>query len=258
MSKHGVRTEEKVTKVKVEEQKRLGVVFDIDGTLIGESMRDLYRGIRIRPGAIDFIRWLKSRGHRVSLWTKASSWWADRVAFEICPLVHGPHECAGSQCGSTFDFVWSDDKLRRQSEPSNRWQTMSMNCTTSTGNECKWCEVYSSTCHQCECTWNYACPCREVKDLRKIWCSNDEDTNGFTKERTVIVEDTPQNCIYNYGNALYVPTYRGCLSGDDADIFSKMKVFFETSLEICENVRFVQKCQHGSHYHACYQQSWMI
>jgi len=102
-----------------------------------------------------------------------------------------------------------------------------------------------------------------VKDLRKIWYSPEEATNGFVKERTLIIEDTPQNCRYNYGNAIYVPTYRGYPgeeegTGDgERSIFSRLRRFFETELETCENVRFVKKCLHGEYYHACYQQSWL-
>ena len=35
---------------------------------------------------------------------------------------------------------------------------------------------------------------------------------GFTRDATVIVEDTPSNCVRNFGNAIYVPRF-DCVSG---------------------------------------------
>ena len=243
--------------VHVPAEKRLGVVFDIDGTLVAEQSRDLYCGMKLRPGALEFMQWLTSRGHRLGLWTKASKFWSHRVVKKACPLVSGPHDCSGTDCRRTFDFVWSADKLKRQNEPSRRWQHRGS--ASSTGDdECKWCEAYSSACHQCECMWNYECPCRYIKDLRKIWYSSDEETKDFVRERTLIVEDTPQNCRYNYGNAIYVPTYKGYLEEDGTgDLFTRIRAFFERELETCDDVRYVRKCDHGKHYHACYRQSWM-
>eukprot|EP00581_Thalassiosira_minuscula_P015418 CAMPEP_0183724460 /NCGR_PEP_ID=MMETSP0737-20130205/17944_1 /TAXON_ID=385413 /ORGANISM="Thalassiosira miniscula, Strain CCMP1093" /LENGTH=304 /DNA_ID=CAMNT_0025955057 /DNA_START=46 /DNA_END=960 /DNA_ORIENTATION=+ len=248
------------TKPLVPEERRLGVVFDIDGTLIAEIKRDFYSGIKIRPGAIEFITWLKKRGHAASIWTKASKPWAHRVVQEICPLVYGPHECSGLKCHKTFDFVWCFDKCKVEKDPSLYWQIRYAEANADI-DDCKWCEAYGSTCRQCECAWDLSqCPCRHVKDLRKVFgyagaSSTDKTSRMFTKERTIIVEDTPQNCRYNYGNAIYVPTYRGCVYKED--VFAKMQSFFENELESCEDVRFYQKCDHGKHYHACYRQSWL-
>mmetsp|Transcript_23323 Transcript_23323/g.28072 ORF Transcript_23323/g.28072 Transcript_23323/m.28072 type:complete len:251 (+) Transcript_23323:24-776(+) len=237
-----------------DEEKSLGVVFDVDGTLIKEPTRDDCHGIQIRPGAAEFIQWLASRGHCVSIWTKSSKFWANRVVKKVCPLVYGTHDCPGITCRKTFSFVWCDDMLRIQQMPSLQWYCRDI---ASSGDECKWCEAYSSTCHQCECMWNYECPCRFIKDLRKVWYSSDDETKGFAKDRTLLIEDTPQNCRYNYGNAIYVPTYKGCTEDEEKEpIFSRMQSFFEREIEPSENVRFVQKCNHGQRYHACYKQSW--
>mmetsp|Transcript_4050 Transcript_4050/g.6339 ORF Transcript_4050/g.6339 Transcript_4050/m.6339 type:complete len:228 (-) Transcript_4050:2124-2807(-) len=177
------------------EETKLGVVFDIDGTLIGLNKRDEYQGIKIRDDGIEFIQWLKSRGHHVSIWTKASKFWAHSVVKKICTLIHGVHGCTGYKCRKTFDSIWCDDMLRKVKTPNPQW------CFTGRDDECKWCEAYSSTCTECECIWDDdECPCRKVKDLRKIWYSSEEATKGFVEERTLIIEDTPQNCRYNYGN----------------------------------------------------------
>ena len=106
----------------------------------------------------------------------------------------------------------------------------------------KWCEVYGRAGPQCECSWDTSqCPCRYIKDLRKVFGysttihQTEDETYRFTKQRTVIVEDTPQNCRYNYGNAIYVPTYKGGISSDECQ-FAKMQSFFEDELECCEDL----------------------
>ena len=95
-----------------EETKRpLGIVFDIDGTLIRESRH--LSGICIRPHAVDFLAWCCRRGHRVALWTAGHWTWGDKVARKICPLVQESlgqpeHTCSGRDCSATFDFVWGE------------------------------------------------------------------------------------------------------------------------------------------------------
>ena len=49
----------------------LGIIFDIDGTLIAEGKR--IHGVHIRPGTIELLSWCKERGHGVALWTVSSS-----------------------------------------------------------------------------------------------------------------------------------------------------------------------------------------
>lgn len=205
----------------------------------------------VRPHAIDFLRWCKDRGHAISLWTKAHSAWADHVRRTLCQLVaNDDHQCSQT-CRRIFEFVWSGNKVTRR--------CLSRACSEhfdDGGTSCRWCEVYSRTCRQCYCYFYSAhCPCRDVKDLRKVWYSSEKETDNFTKERTLIVENTPQNCIYNYGNALYVPTYRGGSCEEDS-FFLKMQVFVERELETSTNVRHVRKCRHGDQYHACYEQYW--
>jgi len=40
----------------------------------------------------------------------------------------------------------------------------------------------------------------------------------WTKERTVLVENTPQQCVHNYGNAVYVPTYEDRVVERNAEV----------------------------------------
>ena len=241
--------------------KPLAFVFDIDGTLIAEGGKQNCgmggQSIRIRPGAIEFIQWCQQRGHSVALWTKARHWWANKVATEICSTIHPDHECTGRTCRKLFAFCWHADHLRRVRQPPLKWAVACHEQPDIQAySECKWCEAYSHSCRQCECAWNYECPCQEVKDLRKIWYSKEHAVFPFTQERTLLVEDTPQNCRFNYGNGIYIRKYKGQLSPVD-QYFDKLRIFVQTELEGCETVRQVRKCDHPiKRYHACYDQIW--
>ena len=274
--------------------KRLGIIFDIDGTLISEHRNaEFSNRIILRPNTIPFLIWLKKRGHAIALWTKAHISHANNVKYFICKQVAAAncdsscmdmadtatakhrqyqHVCS-EECQETFAFVWGRERLRKRSIPSYRYQTMLNSMNSSWGVECKWCEAYSTKCQQCTCYINYRCPCMDIKDLRSVWHpkrnknrSKDDTGTGidsstgtaslFRKENTLIVENTPQNCIYNYGNAIYVPTFSGMGSNGD-DVFDRLQRYIVDVLEKCVNVRKVQKCSHGKSYHACYEQSWL-
>ena len=221
----------------------LAFIFDIDGTLIAEG--DNVVGVQIRPGAVAFLQTCRQRNHRVALWTAAPQSWAATVLRKLCTAVHPDHQCTGGTCRKTFDFCWAGDKQRaqRSGKMSNE------NIDT-----CQWCQFYSSRCQRCCCfAYVYECPCRYVKDLGKVWYGSDPETQGFIKDRTLIIENTPQQCIYNYGNAIYVPTYKG---GHRDDIFDQLRVFMEDQLEPETSVRAVRKCFHRSGPHACFEQVW--
>lgn len=237
---------------KLPPSKRLGIVFDIDGTIIAENHNpyQFHHKIQLRPETIEFMRWCKSRGHSLALWTKAHSSHAMSINHLICKQIDPNHVCWG-KCRHTFSFVWDQEKLRRRTVPSHRQQTS--DDPFSGGMECRWCEAYSKTCQHCTCHFYYRCPCMDIKDLRYIWHTQ-KYKDEFTKERTIIVENTPQNCIYNYGNAIYVPTYSGF---DAVPVFARLKKFIAEVLEECEDVRKVKKCNHGQYFHACYEQSWI-
>ena len=253
----------------------LGIVFDIDGTLIAEGERVI--GIKIRPGVVEFLKWCKDRGHVLALWTKAHSSWASHVMTKLCQAVHPDHKCRHGQgcCKRTFEFCWDSKKLTNQKLPFRWWQPEKGDYDKALYSACRWCEVYRNVCHQCECAWDKQyCPCRQVKDLRKVWSSStllqcyscetpnkvgpalvNFSNNPFVRERTLIIEDTPQNCRFNYGNAIYEPKYKGGLYSDET--FSKLRTYVETTLEPSEDVRKIRKCDHHPiGYHACFNQSW--
>lgn len=201
---------------------------------------------RLRPGLIDFIQWLQERGHHLAIWTAAGESWATMNANRICQRVHGNHECTMPKCKKTFSFVWDSTKQTAMRK---------IPFTRDDGDGCLWCGPYSRVCDRCTChIYNWWCPCRCVKELRKVW--KDPSIEGFSEERTLIIENTPQQCILNYGNAIYVPTFKGnFLREKDMMIWGRLKAYI-LQLEKVENVREVKKCVHARRPHACYYQYW--
>jgi RNA polymerase II subunit A small phosphatase-like protein len=53
------------------------------------------------------------------------------------------------------------------------------------------------------------------KPLRKIWRSQYGRKNDINKTNTIILEDTPINCSFNYGNAIYISSYLWTSYTDD-------------------------------------------
>ena len=85
-----------------------------------------------------------------------------------------------------------------------------------------------------KCTWRADPESRSsygVKKLKKLRAL------GYSLENMVIVEDDPQKCEENYGNAIFVP----CFYGDPEDeALAKLAVLLH-SLKDVENLRSVEK-----------------
>ena|SRR5437870_11168265 len=76
-----------------------------------------------------------------------------------------------------------------------------------------------------------------IKPLRKIWKTQMAKSNGWNRYNTLIIENTPQTCLQNYGNAIYVNTYYG---SDEDDTLFRLIEYLETFLD-CKNVRRYDK-----------------
>jgi hypothetical protein len=237
----------------------LGIILDLDGTLIAENEEpEGAPGDFLRPAAVEFLQWCLARGHSLALWTAAHSSWAHYVSWKLCTAVHHHRGCEGSGCRKTFDFVWSQSRLnvRKRIPVSTHGEV----------DGCRWCEHYRRQCDRCEChgradgTGNlFTCPCRSTKDLNKVW-KKQKMIRGFSKafsrERTILIENTPQQCIRNYGNAVYVPTYSGNAAAEARDpIFQRLKAVI-LEMERAQDVRSVERCSHGKEAHACFEQNW--
>jgi len=70
-----------------------------------------------------------------------------------------------------------------------------------------------------------------VKDLRKV------ARHGYDLHRVLIVDDTPQKCERNYGNAVYVPEYLG----DSNDVILQSLATYLVTLAKAPNVRIIEK-----------------
>jgi hypothetical protein len=220
--------------------KELGFVFDIDGTLIAES--DVPIGVIERPGIIDVMTFLVERQHRVAIWTAGNAQHANQIARHFCSKVYAKegHICQVG-CRKTFDFVWWGEKLSRQ----RKEEFGSSDVDDVYG--CRWCRPYKHHCNQCSCaTGHMYCVCRWVKDLRKVWKDPSPETSRFVKERTLIVENTPQKCVLNYGNTILVPTFTGRMKEYHTQLSKNFK-------------RFIRECiavGHRQGPHPCYEQDW--
>ena len=57
----------------------------------------------------------------------------------------------------------------------------------------------------------------KTKKLSKIWRNRALRAAGYDKHTSLIIDDTPDVCTHNFGNALYVRSFRGTSSADHDD-----------------------------------------
>lgn len=224
----------------------LAIIFDLDGTLVAERDSDDYddddgRTEQFwRAGALEFVDWCHQRGHQLAIWTAAHASWAYYVQYKMEQQL----------CQAKFVFCWAQPQLWQRQRIPVSVHGEEMGC-------CRWCGPYRHNCDRCECTSSvYHCPCRYTKNLQKVWKRN---IRTFNKQRTLLIENTPQQCIRNYGNAIYVPTYDGDPTTTCAQValFERLKQLI-VRLEQVDDVRTVAKCCHEASQgpHACWEQSW--
>ncbi|CAH6418376.1 NLI interacting factor phosphatase [uncultured virus] len=75
------------------------------------------------------------------------------------------------------------------------------------------------------------------KRLWKVWRSKKYRNLGIKKENTLIIDNTPKVCVKNYGNAIYVQTFRG--EDSDDELLKLME--YLTAVLYCQNVRKLEK-----------------
>jgi len=71
-----------------------------------------------------------------------------------------------------------------------------------------------------------------IKPLAKV-----KKATGRSLENILIVDDTPQKCVRNYGNAIYPKPFEGDLVDDELPLLTE----YLSTLSECENVRKVEK-----------------
>ncbi|MCC9607767.1 HAD family hydrolase [Blastopirellula sp. JC732] len=77
-----------------------------------------------------------------------------------------------------------------------------------------------------------------VKDLRKV------RRHGFDLAKTLIVDDTPQKVERSYGNAIYVPEFRG---EPEDDLLRRLANYLEALADTAD-VRGLEKRNWKAHY----------
>lgn len=240
---------------------RLGLVFDIDGTLIAQPPPN--GEIIVRPGTIEFLADCLAAGHGLALWTAGNDVWAARVAAVLCTRVQAhrqkqrrkdkqrvlPHVCNDPyNCQETFSFVWDCRQLEQQEAAYKGPEAISP-CS-----QCMFCGPYAQECTYCPCVVGddeEECRCRSIKPLRKVWeCPPDA---RFAVDGVLMIENSPEKCIFNMDNAIFVPTFRP--GSPHESIWKKLAKFLQTIPE-GTSVRDIVKCNHGNAPHACRKQAW--
>lgn len=128
-----------------------------------------------RPYLREFLHTCFCVCARVAIWTAAGSKWLETVH----RLVLQP--CL--QENQKFAFMWHGDR-----------------CSMVTNKQALWAgDMYAQRISR--------------KRLKKVWRSNDRKNEGFGKNSTLIVDDTPRTYSDNYGNAIPIPTFTADLHG---------------------------------------------
>jgi hypothetical protein len=217
-----------------EKEARLCLVLDIDGTLIDSCSAEhaAAEGLRSehvsppgvgsraggehvfkRPYVDEFLDFVCERFAHVAVWTLAGPEWA---GFVLEYVLQRPI--------SDFAFVWCGDRASKVS------------AGTATG--------AALAAEYDLCTPGMY---QHVKDLAKVWKNAavraQTGQPGFTRFNTLIVEDTPSNCVRNTGNAIYVPTFT-CddprATAEDT-ILRKLCLYLDFLTCTCTNVRSHEK-----------------
>eukprot|EP01083_Nonionella_stella_P093857 263221_1 len=199
------------------------IILDIDGTLIDTLPEQIYKEqknnlsisrkpdhitdegdyIWKRPGLDAFIKFCFDNFQHVSIWTAASQEWADVF---IRNLIGHQYRDSFTQNGN---FVWSRSRLSKQ--------------------------------FRMRYFYHYGNDVITHKPLSKVWRSRTRRSEGWNKYNTLIIEDTPRNCVDNYGNAIYVDTYEIIDDTDNSDkcLFNLMK-YLAALLQV-DTVRCIEK-----------------
>ena len=74
-----------------------------------------------------------------------------------------------------------------------------------------------------------------IKRLHKVWKRHPH----YTKEHTLILDDTPSTYSQNYGNALAIPTFQACNTATDRELLKTLPLL--KLLKEADNVRAIDR-----------------
>eukprot|EP00210_Caulerpa_lentillifera_P008631 g8234.t1 len=203
--------------------KRKNIIFDLDGTLIdaqypagakaafvlgapapvhvcGAHLQ--YIHVYKRPGLDQFLQWCFDNFDNVGIWTLSGWDWLGEIMENV--LSRFPKE--------RWSLLWTGERATRISSPR-----------TTRDDEAVVMKGY-----------------HVLKDLNKIYRNKVLRNKGFTRNNTIIVEDTPSNCSRNYGNAIYINTFDVLSSKPDQNLYRLKKYLTKTILP-SSNLRAIDK-----------------
>lgn len=181
----------------------LCLVLDIDGTLLSEEAPENASAEQLkdflRPGVHDFLDFAFQNFRGVALWTASCRAWLAVFMHAVDP--------AGMR---KWAFTWS-----------GRITLVAPNLLDSD---------YLTT--------DLAFPVRlRRKVLSKIWHNRSLREKGYNCRSTLIVDNTPEVCRSNYGNAIYIKTYgdsdygEPAIDSSDAHLFV-LQHYFKKLIEL--------------------------
>eukprot|EP00930_Biecheleria_cincta_P056173 TRINITY_DN42343_c0_g1_i1.p1 TRINITY_DN42343_c0_g1~~TRINITY_DN42343_c0_g1_i1.p1 ORF type:complete len:253 (+),score=22.08 TRINITY_DN42343_c0_g1_i1:49-807(+) len=152
-------------------QSGLCLVLDIDGTLLSESVQSdcTIAEMRewMRPHLPAFLHFAFESFASVAIWTAASSEWLNMFLQAVDPGGH-----------RTWAFAWTGSRCNLSRDRGGL------------GNSDSLYPVYS-----------------KEKRLKKVWGNKLLRALGYSRSSTLIVDNTPEVCRFNYGNAIYIKTF---------------------------------------------------
>lgn len=131
--------------------------------------------IFLRPYCDEFLDWAFEHFTAVGLWTMASKNWADLVL-----------STALRRHAQRFAFVFTSERCTRAVAAGTQASLPPELGGLPPG-------------IAAQLGAGYSLP---IKRLRKVWQASSRRALGFRKFNTMIVEDSPHNCVANYGNAI--------------------------------------------------------
>lgn len=203
----------------------MNIIFDLDNTLIdaqysmggraafvmgrqgpahicGKELCNLY--IYKRPGVDDFLEWCFQNFDNVGMWTLSGSKWVDEVLTHV--LKGFPRE--------RWSFIWTGERATRLTLQSNR--DVSADAAVLEGR-------------------------KVVKDLKKVFRQQGLRSKGYRRNNTLIVEDTPSNCVRNYGNSIFVSPFDIVKCSTPDRELSMLQMYLEKFILGKDNVREIYK-----------------
>lgn len=96
------------------------------------------------------------------------------------------------------------------------------------------CKNIKTDSPQNEFSLNY----KTCKPLSKMWRRSPARKIGMNKRNTIIIEDTPSNCVENYSNAIYIDEFNG--QKTDRWLLDLMD-YLKTDILNLKDVRSVEK-----------------